>query len=146
MIQDVQDRKRGSGYAAIRKLGESRADKEQRKEFKIPSYIEEGLTSQEAADRLACHFAAISQTVTPLDINMFHPALRQAIERGMITTNKPAFSQHDIYRKLLTIKKPNSSVTGDIPKRLIQEYPYLWAGPTTILFNKIIQNSEWPQT
>lgn len=37
-------------------------------------------------------------------------------------------------------------MTGDIPKRLIKEYPYLWAGPTAMLFNKSIQNSEWPQT
>ena len=53
--------------------------------------------------------------------------------------------QHDVYRKLLKIKKPNSSVKGDIPKKLITEYPFLWAGPTSTIFNHIIKTSEWPQ-
>ena len=42
------------------------------------------------------------------------------------------------------IKKPNSFVEGDIPKKLIQEYSYLWARPATNIFNKIIQTAEWP--
>ena len=33
---------------------------------------------------------------------------------------------------------------GDIPKKLIQEYPYLWAGPVTEIFNQIIQTAKWP--
>ena len=36
-------------------------------------------------------------------------------------------------------------MTGDIPKRPIQNYPFLWAGPATIFFNQIIQTAHWPQ-
>ena len=34
---------------------------------------------------------------------------------------------------------------GDIPKKLIAKYPYLWAGPATSIFNQVIQSSEWPK-
>ena len=44
----------------------------------------------------------------------------------------------------MKIKKPNSAVNGDIPRILVKEYPYLWAGPSTDIFNRIIQASEWP--
>ena len=53
-------------------------------------------------------------------------------------------TQHDVYRKLLKIKKPNSKVQGDIPKKLIMKYPFLWAGPSTTIFNSIIQEAKWP--
>ena len=146
IINEVITGKRGSGYAAIRKLGESQADSELRKEFTIPAYIEEGLTPQDAANRLADHFSAISQTVTPLDVAWFHPALRLEIEKGKKFSNKPTLTQHEVYTKLLQIKKPNSSVVGDIPKKLIQAYTFLWAAPAATIFNKIIQTSQWPDS
>jgi hypothetical protein len=145
ILQEVRSGKRGSGYTAIRKLGESSLNREQRQEFRIPAYDAEGLEPQEAVQRLATHFSAISQTVAPLEIKNFHPALRQTIEQGRNCSNKPTLSQHTVYRKLLRIKKPNSSVDGDIPKKLIQEYPFLWAGPARDIFNQIIQTAEWPQ-
>ena len=145
IVQEVNDGKRGSGYSAIRRLGESPADREQRKEFTIPAYVEAGLTPQQAAERLADHFSAISQTVAPLNLNNFSPALKREIQNGKNCLNKPTVSQHQVYMKLMRIKKPNSSVNGDVHRKLIQEYPFLWAGPATQLFNKIITTAEWPQ-
>ena len=145
IINDVSEGKRGSGYKAIRKLGEGSADRDQRREFTIPSYVAEGLSPQQAADRLASHFSAISQTVPPLDVSKFHPALRQAINHGRTTGDKPTLTQHDVYRKLIKIKKPNSAVEGDIPRKLILEFPFLWAGPAAKIFNSIIRNTHWPQ-
>ena len=146
IIAEVNEGKRGSGYSAVRKLGESKADREKKKQFTIPAFIDEGLTSVQAANRLADHFSEISQTVAPLNINNFSPALRLEVETGKNSINKPVISQHDVYRKLLRIKKPNYSVEGDIPKKLIQEYSFLWAGPSSIIFNKIIQTADWPKT
>ena len=142
---EVQEGKRGSGYSAIRSLGDGPAEWDKKKEFIIPAYVEAGLTPQESANRLADYFTAISQTVQPLNVNKFHPALQLAIQNGRCDINKPVLSQLDVYRKLLKIKKPNSKVEGDIPKKLIKEFPYLWAGPATTIFNRIIQTSDWPR-
>ena len=142
IVQEVINGKRGSGYSAIRKLGDGPSDWDHRKEFKIPAYSE--LTPGEAVNKLADHFAAISQTVEPLDISKLHPTLQKAVLEGRTSKTKPILSQHDIYRKLKWVKKPNSSVEGDIPKKLLKEYPFLWAGPAAHIFNKIIQSSEWP--
>ena len=144
ILEEVKDGKRGSGYSAIRRLGDGQSDWDGRKEFKIPAYVEEGLTANEAANKLADHFSAISQTVKPLDLAKLHPSLRLAVEEGRKMERKPILSQHDVYRKLMSVKKPNSSVEGDIPKKLVKQYPYLWANPVTKIFNSIIQSSEWP--
>ena len=144
IVNEVKDGKRGSGYSAIRKLGDGPNQWDKKKEFSIPAYVEQGLTPEEAANKLAEHFAAISQTVEPLEEKNFHPMLREAIEEGRKSQNKPVITQHDVYRKLLKIKKPNSSVPGDIPRVLVKEYPFLWAGPAAKMFNRIFQASEWP--
>ena len=144
IIQEVADGKRGSSYSAIRKLGDNSCGVDKRKEFTIPSYVEKGLSPEQAANKLADHFSAISQTVPPLDIEKFHPALRLEIRRGIAQNDKPRLNQHDTYRKLLRIRKPNSSVPGDVPRRLISEYPFQWAEPATRIFNEIIKSSEWP--
>ena len=142
---EVQEGKRGSGYSAIRSLGEGPAEWDKKKEFIIPAYVEAGLTPQQSVNRLADYFTAISQTVQPLDVKRFHPALQLAIQNGICDKNKPILSHHDVYRKLIKIKKPNSRVEGDISQKLIKEFPYLWAGPATTIFNRIIQTSNWPK-
>ena len=117
----------------------------QKKEYTIPAYEEAGLTPQQAANRLADHFAAISQTVEPLDISIFQPSLQLAIQEGTTKAYKPLLTQHDVYRKLLKIRKPNSRVDGDVPKKLVMKYPFLWAGLAALIFNRIIQSAKWPK-
>ena len=56
ILTEVKMGQRGSGYAALRKLGENQTNMDQRKELQIPAYSEEGLGPQEAAERLARHF------------------------------------------------------------------------------------------
>ena len=119
IVNEVREGKRGSGYSAIRALGDGPTEWHRKKEFVIPAFVEEGLTPQQSANRLADYFTAISQTVEPLNVKKFHPALQLAIQQGKCDSNKPTLLQHDVYRKLLKIKKPNSSVKGDIPKKLI---------------------------
>ena len=43
IINEVKDGKRGSGYSAIRKLGNGPHEWDKKKEFTIPKYVEEGL-------------------------------------------------------------------------------------------------------
>ena len=113
MQNEVKEGKRGSGYKAIRKLGNMPTEKWMRSEITLPIYIEQQLTPMQAANQLAEHFSAISQTVEPLDINQFHPALKAALEEGRVGP-KPSLSQHEVYRAIMRVPKPKSSVKGDI--------------------------------
>ena len=110
----------------------------------LSSYVELGLTPQQAADRLADHFSAISQTVEPLDLEQFHPALRLALETGKSCPEKPVLTQHDVYMKFVKVTKPKSSVYGDVPRKIIKQFPHEYAEPASIIFNKMIQSAQWP--
>ena len=83
-------------------------------------------------------------TVDPLDLEKFHPALRLALEEGKSRKAKLILEQHQVYTKMKHVTKPKSSVAGDIPRKLIQEFTYEFAKPATYIFNEIIKTSTWP--
>ena len=143
--QEVGEGVRGSGYCAIRKLGNRPGDTGKRKEVIVPEYVDQKLTPLQAADRLATYFSAVSQTVEPLDETKFHPALRLELERGRNSDTKPIITQHQVYCKLLRASKPHSSVPGDVARPVIRRYPYLYAAPVAKIFNKTIQSATWPE-
>ena len=64
------------------------ADK--RKEFTIPSYVDNSLTPDKAANKLADHFSTISQTVPPLYVEKFHTALKLEIAKGRSSSTNQA--------------------------------------------------------
>ena len=140
---EVREGKRGSGYKAIRKLG-NKPGESQNCGIILPAYAEQNLTPKQSAKKLAEYFSSISQSVEPLNVDHFHPALRATLDEGR-SGPKPTLSQHDVYRKILTVSKPNSMVAGDIPTPLLKKCPYLYAGPVTKIFNKIIQSGQWPR-
>ena len=142
---EVKEGKRGSGYKSIRKLGKRPGESWLQPEFSLPAYIEEGLSPQQSADRLADYFSAISQSVEPLDETKFPPALRQVIEEGRASIDKPVFTQHEVYRKILRVTKTKSSVHGDIPVVLLKRFSFEYAKPATIIYNKVIQTAAWPR-
>ena len=133
--------KRGSGYKAIRKLGKQPGQSWNNPQVSIQTYAEEGLSPQQAANRLANYFSAISQTVDPLDESQFPPALRLALQEGRVSNAKPELTQHQVYCKILRVTKPKSSVPGDVPRILLTRYAFQYAKPATKIYNKIIQSS-----
>ena len=118
-MEEVSLGKRSSSYEAIRKLG-NRPGEGGQKAVVLSSYHERGLTSQQSAERLANHFSNISRTVEPLNIDLFHPALRQTLEDGRTSKEKPVFAQDQIYRKMKQVTNPMSSVNGDVPMPVIK--------------------------
>ena len=138
--KEVKEGTRESAYKAIRKLGNRPGESWNRPEVSLTSYTELNLSPTEAANKLAEYFSAISQAVEPLDRSQFHPALKLAL---IASGPKPVLSQHDVYRKIMKVSKPSSSVPCNVPKELIKNYAFLYAAPVTKIINKMILTGEW---
>ena len=141
---EVTEGKRGSAYSAIRKLG-NRPGESRNRNFTLPSFVSEQMTPQQEADKLADYFSSISQQVVPMVEDQFPPSLRQAVQEGRSSPLRPLLTEHQVYTKMLRIKKPNSSVPGDVPRTLIKEFPFEYSVPATKIFNQIIKTSVWPR-
>ena len=143
IIGEVRQGKRNSSYQAIRKLG-NQPGEGGHNAVVLSSYHELGLTPQQSAERLAEHFSNISKTVDPLNLELFHPALRQALEDGRTIQKKPVLAQDQVYRKMKQVTKPKSSVNGDVPMPVLKQFTFEYAKPASAIFNKIIHSSQWP--
>ena len=48
-------------------------------------------------------------------------------------------------QKILSAKKPNSTVSGDLPKKIVKEFSVELSTPLEIIFNSITSNAEYPR-
>ena len=140
---DVRNGDRASSYAALRKLG-ARPGEPSRNTFSLPAHSESNLSASQSAEKIADHFAAISQEYEPICINKFPPHLKQALSSPDLSV-VPRLHEYEVYKKISKAKKPNSSVRGDLPKKVIQEFCCELSTPVTIIYNSILSTLEYPR-
>ena len=110
IITEVVEGKRGSAYKALKKLGNNSSEDTN---FQIPSHVESNLSAQQSAELLADYFSRISQEFDPIDANKFSPALKQKLLHS--SDPIPRLEEYQIHKRIVSSKKPNSSVPGDLP-------------------------------
>ena len=140
IIAEVTEGKRGSSYKALKKLGNSSAEEEN---FQIPSHVDSNLTPQQSAEVLADYFSVISQEFDPIDRSKFSPALKQKLL--LPSDGIPTLEEYEIHKKIVSSKKPNSSVPGDLPKKVVNTFSVELARPMEIIFNAITTKAEYPR-
>ena len=142
ILAEVETGSRQSAYAAIKKLGAHPVDFDSG--FTLPEHTDLGLTPVQSVELIAEHFAAISNTFDPIEINNFSPSLREKLITNCVSVS-PKLDEHEVYKKLCKAKKPNSSVPGDLPKKVLREFTPELAVPVTRIFNSILSTHEYPR-
>ena len=87
--------------------------------FTLQSHIEQNLTTEESTERIAQHFANISQEFPPLNLALLPQEVKVKIHAQINPLNLPDLDDYDIYKKIKETKKPKSSVPGDVPRSLV---------------------------
>ena len=142
--EEVANGKRGSSYSAIRKLG-NRQFEAPVESFDIPEFIENNFDDKQAAEALADHFSSISQEFQPIDVNKFPPNIKDELDKGRRDENIPILEEHEVHKKIISAKKPHSTVPGDLKRELIKECSVELVPPVTVIYNKITQSKEFPR-
>ena len=141
IMEDVRNGDRSSSYAALRKLGVRPGDN-LRNTFDLPAHS--NLSIDESVERIADHFAAISNEYTPINMENFPPKIRETLSNPDMNLI-PQLEEYQVYKKISQAKKPNSIVPGDIPKKVIKEFSCELSVPVTRIFNSILQSLEYPR-
>ena len=115
----LKDTNPGQAYQIMKKLGAQPGDCGENTTFTLPSHESERLTEQQSAERIATYFASISQEYPPLDINCLPARVQTQLETDV---TPPLISEYDTYLKIMSAKKPQSGVPGDMPKTIIKEF------------------------
>ena len=96
------------------------------------------LNNLQAAQKIAEHFAAISNEYSPID-NSILPSYLPAPQ-------PPHVEEYDVYLRLSRLKKTRSTLPLDIPDRIRQECSPLLSGPLTDIINDSLTQSVYPTT
>ena len=102
------------------------------------------LIERMAAEIIADHCATISQDYDPIKVDNFPPNIRQALSQPDMSV-VPRLEEYQVYKKICKAKKPNSTVEGDLPKKLVQEFSCELSSPVTVIFNSILKTLEYPR-
>ena len=134
----------GKAYATLKRMGAQPGDNLDDGSFTLLEHLEANLTSKQSVDRIAAHFARISQEYPSLDVSTLPDNVKLKLGAPDKLKNVPVLSESDIEKKILKARKPKSGVPGDLPRRIVQKYAPQLAKPLKTIFNNIIQGGEWP--
>ena len=135
----------GKAYRCLKKMAAQPGDHPDEGSFTLLSHVEENLTAEESIEKIAQHFANISQEFPPLDYNLLPAEVQAKLDKPAGVWQLPDIPDHDVYQKIRKSKKPRSSVPGDLPRRIIQEFGPELATPAGKIFRNIVKTGHWPK-
>ena len=141
--ENIVEGDRTSCYKALRKLG-ARPGENTDSSFEILSHVTNNLSPAESVELIADHFGKISNEYEPINLHNFPPNIKSSLS-SPDTSQVPSLSDFDIYKKLCAAKKPNSTVPGDVPKKIMKEFSCEFSSPIKIIFNSILSTLEYPR-
>ena len=131
----------GQAYSTLKRMGAQPGDCLNLNTFTLPQHENENLSEEESAERIALHFAQISNEFPPLDVNSL-PLHVQAKLKD--TEQPPVISDYDVHCKIQAAKKPKTGVPSDLPKIINQEFSPELSKPVARIINNIVQSGQWP--
>ena len=107
-----------TAYRCLKRLAAQPGDHPDEGSFTLESHQVDNLTPEQSIERIAQHFANISQEFLPLNYNLLPADVRDNIDQPICESKIPELPDHDVYQKIRKSKKPKSSVPGDLPRKL----------------------------
>ena len=131
-VSDLKTTNPGKWYAMAKRIGAV----DQMNEGQVNVESLSHLSNAEAAQKIAEHFAAISNEYCPVDnskLPCFLPALPP-----------PKVEEYDVYMRLNRLKKTRSTLPIDIPEKIRRQCSPFLAGPLTEIINSSLDQSQYP--
>ena len=126
-------------YSTLKKLGSQPGNGNDDGGFTLINHIEQNLTTEECTERIAQHFARISQEYPP-------NIVKTKFEGPLISKDIPVITPLQVHEKIKKSRKTKSQVPGDLPKKILTEFFPELAQPLCNIFQNIVQTSQWPSS
>ena len=131
-LSELKSTNPGKWYAMAKRIGAV----DQMREDQVNVESLSNLSNLEAAQKIAEHFAAISNEYLPID-NSQLPCYLPALP-------PPTVEEHDVYLRLSRLKKTKSTLPIDIPEKIRRECSPFLAGPLAEIINSSLAQSQYP--
>ena len=111
--------------------------------FSLPNHVALNLTTQQSAEAICSHFAAISQEYTPIEEDKSARWMEVQSNLSKQECNHPIIMEHEIYENMKSSKKTDS-VPGDIPVNILKEFLPEFTTPITTIIKEAVETHTWP--
>ena len=138
-LDNLREAEPGKVFSILKRLGAKPGEGTDGGTFSLP--VHENLSDEQSAERIAEHFAAISQEFPPLNPQQLPQRVKVKLQSH---TLPPTVSEFDVFQKMKAAKKPRSGVPNDLPKLLTQEFLPELATPVSRIINSMLVSGEWP--
>ena len=71
--------------------------------------------------------------------------VKAKLDQPVLEKDIPIISDHAVYEVIRKSKKPRSSVPGDLPRRLVQEFGPELTTPAAKIYRNIAKSGHWPK-
>ena len=144
-VRSLKEDDPGRAYRCLKKMAAQPGDYLDEGSFTLLSHSEDNLSPEQSIEKIAQHFAKISQEFQPLNYDLLPKDVQTKLDQPIIESELPIVADHDVYEKICKQKKPRSSVPGDVPRRIVQEFAPEFATPAGIIFRNITKTGHWPK-
>ena len=139
-LNELRNSYPGQASSILKRLG-APPNEQETNNFSLPTHSAENLSSEQSAERIASHFASISQEFTPLDTSQLPARVQNKLKS---TECPPEVSEYETFLTIRSAKKPKSSVQHDLPRKVTMEFAPELALPVTRIINNILKSGIWP--
>ena len=108
-VQDLKDSNPGKAFRTLKRMAAQPGDCSENGTFTLPNHEAEGLCAEQSAEKIAQHFADISQEFPPLNINLLPGHVRDKLHTA---GSAPLIEDFEVFEKIKSAKKPKSGVPG----------------------------------
>lgn len=98
------------------------------------------LSPQQSAEWFANYWSKISQEYDPVNISTLPPCIQSKLTR---VYNIPILEEYCVHRKIVQARKPNGTVPGDLPPKVVKKLPVKLSIPATLIYNKCLQSGQY---
>ena len=131
-VSDLKSTDPGKWYHMAKKIGA--VDKMSQGDIQVESLS--GLNNKQSAQKIAEHFASISNEYLPINT--------EQLPSYLPAQPPPQVSEFDVYTRLQKLKKTKSTLPIDIPEKLRRECSPFLAAPLSNIFNDCLSQSVYP--
>jgi hypothetical protein len=125
-------------------MGAQPGDCEDECSFTLAEHLDQNLSIKESVNKIAQHFAAISQEYPPLNPATLPPRVKSKLETPVDVDSIPEIPDYEVHEKMVKVNKPKSGVPGDPPSRLIKEFTPELVKPAGVIYRNITETGQWP--
>ena len=128
----------------LKRLGGAPGDCGDESGFTLLSHQEKNLTPSECTgEKKLQYFTNISKEFAALDVSVLPPRVK--VELLDQYKNIPNIEDYMVYNAIKKAKKPRlAGVPGNLPKKLVQEFPVELATPVAKVLRSVMKSNKWP--